>query len=99
MGEKILIICGVLDVTLYELLGGSDGIGSGSDPSEYILATNDSEYGRALMQFLEQEKGMQGLTFWVYAGIVGDIARREEGIMIMIVEGTGWSPVIMCRNS
>ena len=60
MGEKILIICGVLDVTLYELLGGTDGIGSMSDPSEYILVTKDFEYGRALMQFLELEEGMQG---------------------------------------
>ena len=59
MGEKILIICGVFDVTLYELLGGSDGIGSGSDPSEYILVTKDSKYG-TLMQFLELEEGMQG---------------------------------------
>lgn len=59
MGEKILIICGVLDVTLYELLGGSDGIGSGSDPSEYILVPKDSKYG-TLMQFLELEEGMQG---------------------------------------
>ena len=56
VGEKTLIICGVLDVTPYELLGGTDGIDSRSDPSEYILATNDSEYGRALMQFLELEK-------------------------------------------
>ena len=46
-------------VTPYELLGGTDGIGSRSNPSEYILVTKDSEYGRALMQFLELEKGMQ----------------------------------------
>ena len=60
MSEKILIICSVLDVTLYELLGGTDGIGSRSNPSEYILVTKDSEYGRALMQFFELEKGRQG---------------------------------------
>ena len=60
MGEKILIICSVLDVTPYELLGGTDGVGSRSNPSEYILVTKDSEYGRTLMQFLELEKGMQG---------------------------------------
>ena len=60
MSEKILIICSVLDVTPYELLGEIDGIGSRSNPSEYILATKDSKYGRALMQFLELEKEMQG---------------------------------------
>ena len=59
VSEKILIICSVLDVTPYELQGGTDGIGSRSNPSEYIMVTKDSEYGRALMQFLELEKGMQ----------------------------------------
>ncbi len=48
LSEMILIICSVLDVTLYELLGGTDGIGSRSNPAEYILVTKDSEYGRAL---------------------------------------------------
>ena len=77
MGEKILIICGVLDVTPNELLEGTAGIGSRSDPSEYILATNDSEYGRALMQFLEQEKGMQG---WLlgYSKALSEIQREEK---------------------
>ena len=56
VSEKILIICSVLDVTPYELLGGTDGIGSRSNPSEYILVTKDSEYGRALMQFLNGRK-------------------------------------------
>ena len=41
MDEKILIICSLLDVTPYELLGGTDGMGSGSNPSEYILVTKD----------------------------------------------------------
>ena len=45
VSEKILIICSVLDVTPYELLGGTDGIGSRSNLSEYILVTKDSEYG------------------------------------------------------
>ena len=55
-----MIMCSALDVTPYELFGGTDGIGSRSNPSEYILATKDFEYGRAWMQFLELEKGMQG---------------------------------------
>lgn len=38
-------------VTPYELFGGTDGIGSRSNPSEYILATKDFEYGRAVMHF------------------------------------------------
>ena len=39
---------------------GANGIGSRSNPSEYILVTKDSEYGRALTQFLELDNGMQG---------------------------------------
>ena len=60
VSEKILIICNVLNVTPYELLGGTDGNGGRSNPSDYILVTKDSEYGRALMQFLELDKGLQG---------------------------------------
>ena len=47
MSEKILFIYSVLEVTSYKLLGGTDGIGSRSNPSEYILVAKDSEYGRA----------------------------------------------------
>ena len=47
VSEKILIICSVLDVTPYELLGGTDGVGCRSNPSEYILVTKDAEYVRA----------------------------------------------------
>lgn len=43
VSEKILIMCSVLDVTLYGMLGGIDGIGSGSNPSENILVIKDSE--------------------------------------------------------
>lgn len=60
VSEKILIICSVREVTPYELLGGTDGAGSRSNPSDYILVTKDSEYGKALMQFLELDKGLQG---------------------------------------
>ena len=84
MSEKILIICSVLDVTPYELLGGTDGIGSRSSPSEYILVTKDSEYGRTLMQFLELEKGMQGRLLG-YMQALSEIQREE--IMIINIEG------------
>ena len=84
VSEKILIICSVLDVTPYELLGGTDGIGSRSSPSEYILVTKDSEYGRTLMQFLELEKGMQGRLLG-YMQALSEIQREE--IMIINIEG------------
>ncbi len=77
VSEKILIICSVLDITPYELVGGTAGIGSRSNPSEYILVTKDSEYGRALMQFFELEKGMRGLVLG-YLQTLSEI-QREEG--------------------
>ena len=82
----------MLDVTPYELHGGANGIGSRSNPSENILVTKDSEYGRALMQFLELEKGRQGRLFGYMQALLE--IRREEGMMIMSTEGTGWSPDI-----
>ena len=60
VSEKILIICRVLDVTPYELLGGTDGIGSRSNPSEMILIDKNSEYGSAVMEFLALDKVRQG---------------------------------------
>ena len=48
VSEKILIICSVLDITPYELVGGTAGIGSRSNPSEYILVTKDSECGTSV---------------------------------------------------
>ena len=43
VSEKILIICNVLDVMPYELLGGTDGVGSQSNPSDND--TNRQEFG------------------------------------------------------
>jgi len=60
VSEKILIICNVLDITPYELLGSTDGIGSRSNPSDCILVTKDSEYGKAFVEFMGLDKELQG---------------------------------------
>ena len=60
VSEKILVICSVLDVTPYELLGATDGVGSRSNPSEMILIDKNSEYGSAVLEFLALDKGRQG---------------------------------------
>ena len=60
VSEKILIICEVLGVTPYELLGGTDGEGSRSNPSEFLLIDKKSELGQAAVEFLSMDKGMQG---------------------------------------
>ena len=49
VSEKILIICNVLDVTPYELLGGTDGVGSRSNPSDMILIDKNSGSGSAIL--------------------------------------------------
>lgn len=59
VSEKILIICEVLGVTPYELLSGTDGEGSRSNPSEVILIQKESEYGQAVCDFLSMDKDMQ----------------------------------------
>jgi len=60
VSEKILIICEVLEVTPYELLGGTDGEGTRSNPSECIIVDKNSENGRFICEFLAMNPGMQG---------------------------------------
>ena len=60
VSEKILIICEVLGVTPYELLGGTDGVGSRSNPAEFLLIDKQSELGQAAVEFLSMDNGMQG---------------------------------------
>ena len=60
VSEKILIICKVLDVTPYELLGGTDGVGRRSNPSQTILIEKDSELGEFLSDYMTLNKNMQG---------------------------------------
>ena len=60
VSEKILIICNVLDVTPYELLGGTDGVGRRNNPSDMIVIDKNSEYGNALMEFLSLDNGRKG---------------------------------------
>ena len=43
-----------------ELLDGTDGVGTRSNPSDFILIDKNSEYGEALMEFMALDKGRQG---------------------------------------
>ena len=60
VSEKILIICEVLNVTPYELLGGTEGEGTRSNPSETIIVDKNSEEGKMISRFLTMDRGMQG---------------------------------------
>jgi len=59
VSEKILIICEVLNVTPYELLGGTDGQGLRSRPSEMIMIDKNSEHGEMICEFLSMDYSMQ----------------------------------------
>ena len=68
VSEKILIICDVLDVTPYELLGATEGQGKRSNPSEVIVLEKGSEAGRMLEEYLGMsEKYQERLLGYMHA--------------------------------
>ena len=60
VSDKILIICNVLNVSPYELLEGTDGVGARSNPSEFILVKKNSELGESILTFFALVKEKQG---------------------------------------
>ena len=60
VSDKILIICNVLNVTPYELLGGTAGVGNRTNPSYFILVEKNSELGRSILTFFALDKEKQG---------------------------------------
>ena len=68
VSEKILIICDVLDVTPYGLLGATEGEGKRSNPSEVIVLEKGSEAGRMLEEYLGMsEKYQERLLGYMHA--------------------------------
>ena len=47
-------------MTPYELLAGTDGVGSRSNPSDVLLIDKNSEYGWGLMEFLALDAELKG---------------------------------------
>ena len=60
VSEKILIICETLNVTPYELLGGTDGEGKRSNRSDVILLNKESEEGILVQEFLSMDSERRG---------------------------------------
>ena len=60
VSEKILIICQVLGVTPYELLGGTEGEGRRSNRSDVLLVEKDSDDGRFFTDFMSMDEGQKG---------------------------------------
>lgn len=76
VAEKILVICQVLGVTPYELLGDTDGVGRRSNPSEMILINKDSEVGQMVIEFLAMDKGLQGRILGYMRALREDYTER-----------------------
>ena len=55
VSEKILIICEVLGVTPYELLGGAEEKGSRSNPSSVIIIDKESEFGQIMVDIASMD--------------------------------------------
>lgn len=79
VSEKILIICEVLNVTPYELLGGTDGIGSRSNPSEVIIVDKDSEMGQLVTGYSNMDKELQGRVFGYMKALQELEEQRKRG--------------------
>ena len=78
VSEKILIICDVLDVTPYELLGATEGEGKRSNPSEVIVLEKGSDAGRMLEEYLGMsEKYQERLLGYMHA--LQEMPDYEEG--------------------
>ncbi|MBP5291176.1 MAG: helix-turn-helix transcriptional regulator [Lachnospiraceae bacterium] len=60
VSEKILVICNVLGVSPYELLGGTEGEGRRSAPSEVIIVEKNTEDGKVISDYLSLDKDLQG---------------------------------------
>jgi len=55
VSEKILIICEVLGVTPYELLGGTTEKGSRSNPSSVVIIDKESEFGQIMVDIASMD--------------------------------------------
>ncbi len=60
VSEKILIICETLNVTPYELLGGTDGEGKRSNRAEVILVDKESEEGKLIIEYMSLDQESRG---------------------------------------
>lgn len=80
VSEKILIICKVLDVTPYELLSATEGVGKRSNESEIIVLEKTSEAGRVMVEYLGMnEKQQQRLLGYMKA--LKEITEKRESVV------------------
>lgn len=56
VSEKIMIICEVLKVTPEELLSGTEGEGSRSNPSDYLIVDKKTELGQFIVDIQKMDE-------------------------------------------
>ena len=78
VSEKILIICSVLGVTPYELLGATEGTGRRSSPSNVLVVEKDSEYGAALTELMALSGDRRGKVLG-YLRALTEMQEEESG--------------------
>lgn len=72
VSEKILIISEVLGVTPYELLSGTDGVGTRSNTADYYVVSKESELGVLVEQYQKLETMEKGRLLGYLQAMVGD---------------------------
>ena len=77
VAEKILVICEVLQVTPYELLGGTDGEGNRSNPSDIIVVPKGSELGELVVEYTKMDKRAQGRLLG-YAAAIQEMRKKVK---------------------
>ncbi|MGX8714857.1 MAG: helix-turn-helix domain-containing protein [Lachnospiraceae bacterium] len=76
VSDKILIICEVLGVTPYELLGATEGKGRRSNPSEIIVLEKSSEAGQFMEHYLSMDESKQ-LRLLGYMRALQEMTRED----------------------
>ena len=64
-------------MTPHELLAGTDGVGSRSNPSDVLLIDKNSEYGWGLMEFLALDAELKGCVLG-YQKALSDLQRKTH---------------------
>ena len=70
VSEKILVICDALDVTPYELLGGTEGKGNRSNPAPVIVIEKGSEYGHVMENYVSMDAWMRDRVLGYMAALM-----------------------------
>ena len=86
VSEKILIICEVLDVTPYELLGGTEGRGERSNRSDVVIVDKNTEHGEIICEYLAMDDRMKQRLIG-YMKALQELTAKEESQKVKATSG------------